>query len=1080
MKSVSCDSGCSEMPQELWIELTSKCPFRCLFCSRKLLRGDGEHMPFELYQQLVSELVEPQVIRLNYSGESVHYPHLIEAIRSAKNSGARVELVSAFSSIKLRLIEPLVASGLDELCISIHTTDPKQYQALYGFGTYSGLVERFQLLREAQRKLGREELVVTFALVAMQRNLGELHRVTALAEKFGVSRLDVHPVIRRDPIEETFPDELDSMGRLRASFLRRLADQAQVAGRNYPSVQIGYSTPETDACDSVLGYTARPFPGRLPNGAVITDCGQSPLRTAHILANGDVVSCEVRDQLPLGNLHQESFRNIWRGERYQIFRERFKSGKDAKCVACSYKHAQFPLVVKPAQENVGSPDAGQDSHAGAEVAKRWIARTFALGLDITLRAAEFAGSMLPPIRSGRTTAKDLEIMRPGISIIIPERDSPALLTECIEALEASLALLAEPSDIVVVVNGSSSEDYAKLRDTYPAIQWLFESNWLDFSSAIAHGLEQVKHSWVLLLNNDMMLEPNALVELCRYRAPQLFSLACQIELVNQSRRREETGLTALAPEHGLAGLHDVTPDGWVRRNLYAGGGASLFQRDLLRQMVTRSRLYRAFYWEDVDWGMRAQALGFQNLFVPTALAHHHHQATVARFFSAERIKALFEGNALLNGLAQGWYKAPLKRRSVEVAKHRYLFASPTRLAALVRSRFEFARSRIGVELNERDSCFYQPEPPVPGDTRPWLIVVSPFSLWPMGHGSAVRLMHISQRLTEHYRLVLVCDEGWNHSEQTIERLSHFSAIHLVTRPRNQDHPDSNSGRLNRMRSHARLALRTQLARAIQVYQPAIVQLEHEEVSDLVSLKTRRNNSRWFITLHDVLSGPRHADRRLRRNLDKCDGVFVCSTEDQAVLARPSVLIENGASLEQFRETRESSGESLVFVGPFRYRPNRNGIEWFLHNVWDGLLQRYPDLKLNVLGGDEALEHINRVPFQQSGISLVPYTENVGSYLASSSVVINPLRNIAGSCLKTIEALAANRICVSTTDAARGLTQAGFPGLLIADTVTQWHNTIVRALDDPTWRRAKEQTPDAMIAPFDWRDRANQQLEAYRA
>ena len=65
----------------LWVELTSKCPFDCIFCSRKLDRGAGEHMDFEMFRRLVAELESPQVIRLNYSGESAHHPRLADAIR---------------------------------------------------------------------------------------------------------------------------------------------------------------------------------------------------------------------------------------------------------------------------------------------------------------------------------------------------------------------------------------------------------------------------------------------------------------------------------------------------------------------------------------------------------------------------------------------------------------------------------------------------------------------------------------------------------------------------------------------------------------------------------------------------------------------------------------------------------------------------------------------------------------------------------------------------------------------------------------------------------------------------------------
>jgi MoaA/NifB/PqqE/SkfB family radical SAM enzyme len=114
------------LPRILWIELTSKCPFDCIFCSRRLRRGDGEHMDFGLYRSLIRQLDRPEVVRLNYSGESVHYPWLVEAIELAKSAGATVELVSALASISPALLEGVAASGLDRLTVSLHTMDPAE------------------------------------------------------------------------------------------------------------------------------------------------------------------------------------------------------------------------------------------------------------------------------------------------------------------------------------------------------------------------------------------------------------------------------------------------------------------------------------------------------------------------------------------------------------------------------------------------------------------------------------------------------------------------------------------------------------------------------------------------------------------------------------------------------------------------------------------------------------------------------------------------------------------------------------------------------------------------------------------
>src|SRR5215469_11119394 len=118
-------------PRILWVELTSKCPFDCIFCSRKSRRGAGEHMPLSLFRKLVEQVSDPRKFLLNYSGESTVYPDLIPAIRLARSTGAAVELVSALGSAPESMLRDLSQSGLSRLTVSIHAVDARQYEEIY-------------------------------------------------------------------------------------------------------------------------------------------------------------------------------------------------------------------------------------------------------------------------------------------------------------------------------------------------------------------------------------------------------------------------------------------------------------------------------------------------------------------------------------------------------------------------------------------------------------------------------------------------------------------------------------------------------------------------------------------------------------------------------------------------------------------------------------------------------------------------------------------------------------------------------------------------------------------------------------
>lgn len=346
-------------PRTLWIELTSKCPFDCVFCSRRLLRGSGLHMDMALYQRILEDLDEPEIIRLNYSGESTHHPHLVEAVRLASATGAATELVTALASLPDRLIPDLATSGLDRLTLSLHTMDPQQYRQIYGYGSIDAVRRKVASLIAARDAAGAPGPTLDIAVVAMRRNLSELPAIAAFAEDIGATGLAIHPVIRRDPIAERFEAELDGE-RLRPEFLADL-DQALAAVRTrHPDLALSVSTPEiAGAVD--LGARPIPYPWTLPAHAHLHSCDQSPWDTVHILADGAVVTCEVRDRVVMGRISNDpagpSLGSIWQGAAYEAFRAQFRAGAAPECRTCPYKSA-----YEPGPDAAGI-DAAQGAHA---------------------------------------------------------------------------------------------------------------------------------------------------------------------------------------------------------------------------------------------------------------------------------------------------------------------------------------------------------------------------------------------------------------------------------------------------------------------------------------------------------------------------------------------------------------------------------------------------------------------------------------------------------------------------------------------------------------------------------------------
>lgn len=425
------------MPRVLWIELTSRCPFDCIFCSRKSLRGAGEHLDFALYQRLIGELQRPQIIRLNYAGESGHYPHLAAAVALAAATGAQVELVSALASLKPERLHALLEAGLSRLTVSLHTLDAQRFEDIYRFGTLAAMHERLaQVL--AWRAQSTRPFQLDLAFVAMHNNLDELPAIAAYAQQCGIDVLAVHPLIGRDPLPMATDAEHTQDGALRLEFRLQLQGALAAARRAAPAVAIQLSSQELDP-PTELGAHPQAWPQTLPAGARIAGCDQSPFDSVHVLADGRVVACEVTEKITLGDLRLQSLQQIWQGAAYQAFRERHWNGLESACRHCIYKSA-YQEQAPQSQLSGRAPSAQQllrGWHEADGSGARWSAASAALWLARAPehRSLHLEGVLAEPWTRGQASfqvrvdgvlAHQNAIMRNGgIRLDLPLRSPPA-------------------------------------------------------------------------------------------------------------------------------------------------------------------------------------------------------------------------------------------------------------------------------------------------------------------------------------------------------------------------------------------------------------------------------------------------------------------------------------------------------------------------------------------------------------------------------------------------------------------------------------------------------------------------------
>ncbi len=689
---------------------------------------------------------------------------------------------------------------------------------------------------------------------------------------------------------------------------------------------------------------------------------------------------------------------------------------------------------------------------------------------LPLYLATAGADALSPLVPARRRA-ELGAWAPGITVLIPERDAPELLEEALAALGAAVTGITEPVQVIVVANGAPAARYDELRARHPAVEWVMSDAPLGFAGAVERGLVHARHGGTYLLNNDMRLAPDALRTLLPWRAPERFAIASQILQRSADGRREETGFTDwFVDRNGLHLFHALPPESSaaVIPQVCASGGAALFRTALLRRYLPASRAYDPFYWEDAEWGLRAWRDGYEVLHCPASRAVHRHRATTARFYDTATLARIVERNRLLFDLRHGASGRTADALLAAVCNLPY--ASQRELArwrcAAGVARRRLARRRAPQPL----------APPVLADAqglshvhssysfrlldareaarRTRVLVVAPFALFPPRHGGARRVAASIRDLKADHAVALLADESSLYDPRSFADFAGLAQVQLVQR---DSAPQDDADLASRMRAHCHPALLAALAALLRDWRPHVVVVEHAELAPLV--RQRTGEAAFVLDLHDAY-GP--ADFRrpddaaaFARDIAAFDAIYVCSEEDRALVTHPRVhVLPNGA--QPSGPVTASEGTQILFVGPFRYAPNREGILRFLRDAWPGIRAAVPQATIAILGGDEALAHVAQEPLlRQDGVTVHGHRDDVPALLAASALAINPLAGIRGSAVKLAETLAAGRVCISTREGARGFAGAGSAGLVLVDDAAAMRAPVAQLLADRGERHRRE-------------------------
>ena len=188
-------------------------------------------------------------------------------------------------------------------------------------------------------------------------------------------------------------------------------------------------------------------------------------------------------------------------------------------------------------------------------------------------------------------------------------------------------------------------------------------------------------------------------------------------------------------------------------------------------------------------------------------------------------------------------------------------------------------------------------------------------------------------------------------------------------------------------------------------------------------------------------------------LEKADLVWAITHEEaeyfRSLVAGKNVNVKTLRHIIPYERIAVQRPQPAILFTGSQNQLNRDGIHWFLSEVWPEVNGKVDDLRLIIAGAISELLKGEPTP---DGVELYGRFGSSREVFALTDLCINPMRTGTGLKIKTIEALAAGKVVLSTTNGCEGLGEFIGSGLICSDEAGDWIEAIDRWFDDPGFRK----------------------------
>jgi glycosyltransferase involved in cell wall biosynthesis len=148
------------------------------------------------------------------------------------------------------------------------------------------------------------------------------------------------------------------------------------------------------------------------------------------------------------------------------------------------------------------------------------------------------------------------------------------------------------------------------------------------------------------------------------------------------------------------------------------------------------------------------------------------------------------------------------------------------------------------------------------------------------------------------------------------------------------------------------------------------------------------------------------------------------------------------------------------IGAMDWLPNKEAIDWYLNDIWPVVKQSVPDFKFYFAGRNMPRSYTTQ---NINGIYCAGEVPDSDSFISDKKILIVPLRSGGGVRVKILEAMAAEKLVISTGIGMQGIDAVAGEHYLLADTPDDFARQLKWAFDNKNEAEKMARNAQSLIA-----------------